>query len=308
MSQKGFSSIIVIVAIVLLAVALGVAYFLNQRHLTTNKLSSQSYKQKETKVQQVQETLNLGNNAVLLKRNELLILPSGSKLDLGAFYFDKESSDYKNNSIRLVKFLKVYHKGYIYNISKSECSSESVFHDDYSIMELKECSLEINISQDKPEFIPYNQFTKKFSSLERRNNNFDPAILPPSPIVNELNEPFLVIIPPYTQLYRDSALQKYTYTTPIGDIVWIYTNYGIKDFKFNLPDDLFNKASRTEQIGPLTVTLRVEGLSCYAPYMRTTGECNKPGEYPVYNKVDFVVDIKQDDKISAEIKILDYKW
>lgn len=321
-NQRGFSPIVIILVVILLSgLIIGASLYIKYSR-SSNELSAKNRQQvktasspspdnsilQEKQLKKNNGALDVGKHSILLKRGSVLLLPSGSKLDLGKFYFDDESKNYEDNTISLVSFLKVFHKGYIYNINKSNCTSESVWHDDYSTQELKECTLEIDISQDKPEVIPYNQFTKRFSSLERSNDNYNPVILPPSPITNSQNEPFLTVIPPYTQLYRDSGLQKYTYTTPIGDTVWVYTNYGYKSFKFNLPDDLFNKASNTQQIGPLTITLKVEGLSCYPPYMRSSGECNNPREYPVYNKVDFVIDITQNGRTPAEVKILDYKW
>lgn len=296
-NRYGFASISIIVLFLLLG--LGISYLFLQNKTFNSHINSTITERREP-LEEIK--LDEGNHTIILKNNSKLLLPSGSKIDRTSFYFDKESRVYENNSISFDNHLKVYHKGYIYDFTKSHlnCPSEPVGGNEYSRAKFQDCEVNINIFQGKPEVIPYNQFTKSFSSRETEYSSY-------SVISNAQNGPFLIIFLPYTQLYRDSGLQKYTYTTPIGDTVQVFTNYGIKDFKFNLPDDLFNKASKKQQIGPLTVTIKVKGLSCYPPYLRTTGECNGPGEYPVYNRVDFVIDITQDDKKSAEVKILEYK-
>jgi hypothetical protein len=305
MNQKSLIFLCTIVVLMFIAMVFGMV-FLRISQKSKSWYQTNTVEKSQTKAQQY--SLDVGSHTILLKRNSEVLLPSGSKIRIDSFYFNKDNRDYENNSIRIYKTLKIYHNGYIYNISKSNCTAESVWHDDYSTQELKECNFTIDITQGKPETTPYNHFTKKFSSLSNSNDNRDPTVLPPSPITSSSMEPFLKIIPPYTQLYRDSGLQKYTYTTPIGDTVLVYTNYGFKRFKFSLPDDVFNKVAKTVQVGPLLMTLKVDGLSCYPPYMRKSGECNNAGEYPVYNKIDFTLEITQDTNISTDVSILDYFW
>ncbi len=250
--------------------------------------------------------LNEGNNTVNLKRGKEAVFPGGAKLTINTFYYDGNANK-STDSITVWKKLKISQKGFIYDINRTKCKSGQVWHEDYATLELIECDYDISISKEETKLSQYYNFKKEFSSLNRDSNNGS-IKSPESPIKNVSGEPFYLIIPPYTQLYRDNGLKDYTFTTPIGDIVTVYTNYGFKRFKFKLPQDIFNKASKTEQLGPLTMTLKVKNYSCYPPYLRSSGQCNDPGEYPVYNKIDFQLEINQNDNMPEVIKILDYDW
>lgn len=257
--------------------------------------------------------LGEGDHNIVVNAESTFLLPSGAKVILWYFIFDGEiwlsqyssaTKKYYNekassgNSLKLVNNLKTYHKGYVYTFSDINCLNGDVSYGDYRRYELTECSWKLNITKWEPNIVRYDTFIKKFSSTEAWR----------IPIVTNSSEPFVMIVPPYIALIENSKYQSK------WESIEIYTHLGMTEFTFeNLVDDLHSKATKVKKIGPLTLSLQIEKIWCYPPFLQKTWECAIPVgsklDYINYGKIDFILTITQDSSLpSQDIKILDYRW
>lgn len=290
------SIIIVLLVLVLKFDPIGVWRYHSSPNYALNDYGSIDIKKDITR-------LSEGNQTIKMNAQTDLLLPTGSLVTLSDhgpyFFFNQSETKNFQDGLIVDKLLKVYNKGYTYQLENKGCVKEEVTRTDYNTIVDKECTVYITIAKSAAIKSNYNGFSKKFSSQITDRYN--------TPIVSDQNELFLTIVTPYTQLYRNSGSQQYEFTSPRGDTVTIYSNYGKSRFAFN-KEDLNNNGSKTEKIGPLTITVKVEALKCYPPYLDQSGGCNASKSSPVYNKVDFVLNIVEDKTNQEEPKILDYRW
>lgn len=304
--KKGFTPIVVAIAVLISLVLIVFTWkLINPVNNLRNYNKPLNPQNDNGSINIKNKTLRLpeGSQTVILNRITNLLLPSRSLIVVTSsgpyFFFDQNEINDFTKGLIVNKLLSVYNKGYVYEIENKTCTKEEVTHEDYTLSEDKECTLSITVSKRVPANSNYNGFSKKFSSQSTDRYS--------TLITSGQNEPFLTIVTPYTQLYRNSASKQYEFTSPIGDTLIVYNNYGSAKFQFS-KEDLNNNASKSEKTGSLTLTVKVEGLSCYAPYLDASGGCNASKSSPVYNKVDFRLDIVEDKTIQEEPKILDYKW
>ncbi len=253
------------------------------------------------------KTTSLEGNQInkKLTREDAVILPSGAKVTLTNFIYQipntgQAAPEIKqlDMSVPINKYLRIFHQGYIYDITRTECISKP--HLDLDVMRdrLEECQYTITAIKQNPPPVSYN-ITKTFSSASDQQAPYDDK----SDIIkNSPEESYYQIDPSYIHLYDHSGLKKYELSG--SGYAIIDTAYGSKYFIFT-PEELLKHTSQTQQIGPLTLTLKVENHSCYPPYLASNGECTDDEYPPVYNKFDFNLKIEQTSQEPQPIQIID---
>lgn len=253
-------------------------------------------------------TTSLENNQIIKKvtREDAILLPSGAKITVNSFVYQVPNEGqaapeikHFDQNVAIDKHLVIFHQGYTYDITRSDCISKPHLDIDYVYPRLEECLYSVKATKQAPPSVSYN-ISKSFSSGSDQQAPRDDKT---DIIQNSTNESFYRINPPYLQLYLNSGSKKYEFASP-GFIV-VETAYGSETFDFKTPDELLKNTSQTKQIGPLTITLNAQNHSCFTPYMQTSGECNKPGDPPVYNKFDFNLKIEQISQEPQPIQIID---
>lgn len=261
-------------------------------------------------VSEGETSIDEGLYTITINEESTVILPSGSTITLDGFTFDPKEQYQPGKTIRLVTNMKMHDGGYTYFISGLNCNSKHKWFDDYSILVLSECVMDLEVQKINPQEIKYDNFELRFSSpSDQHYNNNDPANLGRKPITNPANDPFITVVPQYIHLYTSPAMDGYSTGTPIGDTIGIYTAYGYTEIHFNdYKDDILQKRTKKAQIGPLTLSLAIEEISCYAPYLNKEEECITPYGTTVLNKVDFVLSIDQEAANDDSVRISEYNW
>lgn len=237
---------------------------------------------------------------------ESYYFPSGSSLEYNGLHYDRDVYiDYEKDVAPFHGYLKVIHKGYIYEIKRENCYEGKSYLDIDIYRRTEYCDLRIKVSMAPAfEFPSYNGLSKNFSSIQKKEDSFGSSAL----IKNLEREPFYAILPPYFEQYEILSVGGNYFNKSYADVL-VITAFGHKQFKFNTSEDVSNHKSLTEQIGPLEVTLSVTDLSCYPEIMDAEGKCTKTSTLPpYYNKLSYSISFVQKEAQANQIRILDLDY
>jgi hypothetical protein len=259
---------ILIFFFVILAVGIAVFFYVRRNNMFST-VSTQT-KFEESYVSSLDETIK-----VVRGRSNIVLIDGESRIQFGMALVPDVifGKNYSLNDIHNVNFLPIYDelsfysKGYFITLTNLGCNTEERFSDVPEVW-VTDCSIRVLSTKSEAPVMQANLFEKEILANTETNLEIN-------------SEPLVYISMSNLSLMNWGSgkvgLESGSMTSYSTDTPWninFVTAYGIDTISYTA-NEIFNKKSKTVEIGPLKVSTEIKSLNCQSIYEGiVTQECN----------------------------------